>query len=57
MYRAGNQVKGEGERGSKQDGQERDSEGRAEKRETKIVIKEPVEEGKKQSSFLRDKGK
>lgn len=57
MYWAGNQMKGEGERGSKQDGQERDSEGRAEKRENKRVIKEPVEDGKKQSSFQRDKGK
>lgn len=57
MYWAGNQVKGEGERGSKQDGQERDREGREEKRENKIVIKEPVEEREKQSSFLRDKRK
>lgn len=57
MHWAGNQMKGEGERGSKQDGQERDSEGRAEKRENKRVIKEPVEDRKKQSSFQRDKGK
>lgn len=32
MYWAGNQVKGGGERGSKLDGQERDREGKAEKK-------------------------
>lgn len=48
MYRAGNQEKEEGEGGSKQNGQERDNEGRAEnKRENKIVMKEPAEDGEK----------
>lgn len=50
-------MKGEGVRGSKQYGQERDSEGREEKKENRTVLQEPVEEGKKQSSFLKDKGK
>lgn len=50
-------MKGKSERGSKLYGQERDSERRAEKRENKTVLKEPVEEGEKQSSFLEDKGK
>lgn len=56
MYQGGNQVKGGGERGSKQHGQERNREGKAEKK-GKIVKKEPVEDGKMQSFFLRDKRK
>lgn len=56
MYQAGNQVKGGGERGSKQDGQERDREERLRKK-GKIVKKDPVEEGKMQSFILRDKRK
>lgn len=40
-------MRGEGEKRSGQDGQERDSKRRAEKGENKTVIKESVEEGKK----------
>lgn len=56
MYQTGNQVKGGGERGSKQDSQERDREGKDEKKR-KTAKKDPVEEGKMQNFFLRDKRK
>lgn len=56
MYQAGNQVKGGGEKWNKQDGQEQDRKGKAEKK-GKIVKKDPVEEGEMQSFFLRDKRK